>query len=901
MPYPSFWLGLCVLISTMLAGSAHAYIIEGRWSRTATNSSTGSRGTPITVTWSFAPDGTLIPGNTSGTVPSNLLSFLDTNFGAGPGGSDLTQRPWFPIFSQSTARISALSGVTFVYEPNDDGRAFSNLNIAQGVLGVRGDIRLGGKSFGAGSNTLASNYYPDYGEMMINTDKASFFTNSTNNYRLFRNTLMHELLHGLGISHIDSSNAAFLMEPTISGAFDGPQLDDLLALQRNYGDIYEKNGGNDTYDRATPLGQLSPTQSLAIGALGSSTSISPTQVDFLSIDDDSDTDFFSFSITSRYDVRMQLSPRGTSYQVGPEGGTQTTLNTLALSNLSLALMDTNGTSLLALADANGAGLGEEIIRQLLPGTYYARVKGSADNIQLYGLNLFATAPLPRDLVWVGNINSTWNVGVTANFSDAGTATVFYEFDNATFNDTSAVKTVNLSGNIEAGTIRVTTASSYTFSGSGAITAGSLTVDGTGVVTLANSGNSYSGATQVLAGTLRLTGNASAMVSPITVANGARLSLDATNLGTLGSSLSIAGNGGGNGAIHVAAGRTANITGNVTLASSTAAIHADTNASATFQGSFNGAANNARLNLQAATGANLTLQGNVSLAAGGITKQGNGTSTLAGSLSYSGATFVDQGTLRLTGSGLMGGAFHVAQAATLELAGTHQFQFSARLTGTGLVNGDVAMPGTIAPGNHPTSGTGLGRLTLANNLNLSGTSLLTIDLGGTQGGQSYDVLTIGGEANLNGALEVSLFGGFSPALGNSFEVLYAAGGIFGQFNDVVLPTLSSQLAWSLVYSNFAVLLQVVASNANPLPGDYNNDGIVDTADYLLWRKNPASFGGDPAGYNTWHANFGATAGGGAAELRSAAVPEPSGLALLMLAALWYARPFPCRRRALATTT
>ena len=40
-------------------------------------------------------------------------------------------------------------------------------------FGVRGDIRIGGKSYGEGSSILASNYYPDYGEMMLNTDRAS--------------------------------------------------------------------------------------------------------------------------------------------------------------------------------------------------------------------------------------------------------------------------------------------------------------------------------------------------------------------------------------------------------------------------------------------------------------------------------------------------------------------------------------------------------------------------------------------------------------------------------------------------------------------------------------------------------------------------------------------------------
>jgi hypothetical protein len=43
--------------------------------------------------------------------------------------------------------------------------------------------------------------------------------------------------------------------------------------------------------------------------------------------------------------------------------------------------------------------------------------------------------------------------------------------------------------------------------------------------------------------------------------------------------------------------------------------------------------------------------------------------------------------------------------------------------------------------------------------------------------------------------------------------------------------------------------------DPLPGDYNGDSEVGAADYVLWRNDPASFGGDPDGHNTWRANFG----------------------------------------------
>ena len=60
----------------------------------------------------------------------------------------------------------------------------------------------------------------------------------------------------------------------------------------------------------------------------------------------------------------------------------------------------------------------------------------------------------------------------------------------------------------------------------------------------------------------------------------------------------------------------------------------------------------------------------------------------------------------------------------------------------------------------------------------------------------------------------------------------------------------------------------------LPGDFNNDGIVDAADYVVWRKT----GGTQAGFNTWRANFGATTAGAAASAQSPTVPEPTALIL-----------------------
>jgi hypothetical protein len=63
----------------------------------------------------------------------------------------------------------------------------------------------------------------------------------------------------------------------------------------------------------------------------------------------------------------------------------------------------------------------------------------------------------------------------------------------------------------------------------------------------------------------------------------------------------------------------------------------------------------------------------------------------------------------------------------------------------------------------------------------------------------------------------------------------------------------------------------------VPGDLNNNGVVDSADYVVWRKNNGSL----SDYNLWRANFGRTSGSGlGSEFGSpqAMVPEASGLCI-----------------------
>ena len=62
---------------------------------------------------------------------------------------------------------------------------------------------------------------------------------------------------------------------------------------------------------------------------------------------------------------------------------------------------------------------------------------------------------------------------------------------------------------------------------------------------------------------------------------------------------------------------------------------------------------------------------------------------------------------------------------------------------------------------------------------------------------------------------------------------------------------------------------------PIPGDFNHDGTVDAADYVVWRK----LGGTQNEYDVWRANFGQTAGSGTSS--NASVPEPGSAILLIL--------------------
>jgi hypothetical protein len=113
---------------------------------------------------------------------------------------------------------------------------------------------------------------------------------------------------------------------------------------------------------------------------------------------------------------------------------------------------------------------------------------------------------------------------------------------------------------------------------------------------------------------------------------------------------------------------------------------------------------------------------------------------------------------------------------------------------------------------------------------------------------------------------------------SFDLTFFSGGLLSATGSLFVDDISAALALA----------------APLLAGDYNDDGFVDAADYVVWRKNlggsflpneTVSLGVvDDADLDAWKANFGNTGGPGSGVGNSNSagqVPEPSSLALLLL--------------------
>ncbi|MEN3000755.1 MAG: matrixin family metalloprotease [Armatimonadota bacterium] len=380
-------------ISRLIFGDfSPAYDIGGRWTSTSYGT-TGSQGTPIRLRWSIVPDGTLVPGVSGGSAPSNLISSMNSKFG---GNTTL----WQNQFRNSFARWAQVAGLVYE-EVSDDGAAFPNS--PGSATAPRGDVRIGGRNLDGAGGVLAFNYLPNTGDMVLDTSEN--WQSSSGSYRFLRNTVMHEHGHGIGLLHVVPINGTKLMEPYLNTGFDGPQDDDIRGAHRNYGDPYEVNG---TAATATPI-DLTSTNLVTLNTP--------------SLDRTADVDFYRLTVPPSRRITITVTPIGSTYQVGGEDGNppQTTIDTRAIQNLQVELRASNGTTVLASATANGTGVAEQIANFVLypaGGTFYVRVfsgSGSTNDVQRYELRLQTTTLPGGDVDGSGCVDDADLLAVLFNF------------------------------------------------------------------------------------------------------------------------------------------------------------------------------------------------------------------------------------------------------------------------------------------------------------------------------------------------------------------------------------------------------------------------------------------------------------------------------------------------------
>ena len=250
------------------------------------------------------------------------------------------------------------------------------------ILEAIGDVRDGGTAL---VNVLDYNGFPDSGSDMVLNTGGTVFANRNSLKLIFA----HEHAHGLGLGHVLVSGNASLS--VVSGSnLNGPQHDDLLPLQRRYGDALEKSPGNDTRLLAASLGTITAgAAARQVGSSPASLTIAAAATDFVSVDGTEDPDWYSFTLASPLNVTALLSPRGINYNYVPEGGSDTAFDSRTRSDLRLRLYSSTGT-LVETADATGTGGNESLTdRNLDAGTWFVEVTGNANAAQFYNLKVFS--------------------------------------------------------------------------------------------------------------------------------------------------------------------------------------------------------------------------------------------------------------------------------------------------------------------------------------------------------------------------------------------------------------------------------------------------------------------------------------------------------------------------------
>jgi autotransporter-associated beta strand protein/T5SS/PEP-CTERM-associated repeat protein len=212
--------------------------------------------------------------------------------------------------------------------------------------------------------------------------------------------------------------------------------------------------------------------------------------------------------------------------------------------------------------------------------------------------------------------------------------------------------------------------------------------------------------------------------------------------------------------------------------------------------------------------------------GQLTKSGAGTTTLNGNQTYSGTTIVQGGVLRIAGS---------LTASTSTVNGGTLAVYGSAPSGVTVNSGGVLDgAGTVGPvvinagGAIAVRGEGVGTLTTGD-LTLAATSRLEMDLGLPV---LSDKLQVNGSLILDGTLKIQKTIAYEPG---QYTILSYTGSITNRGLVFEAPFLAANPGSTIV--NDAANKRIVATIApgSFLPGDFDENGVVDGDDLDRWRE------------------------------------------------------------------
>jgi T5SS/PEP-CTERM-associated repeat protein len=269
---------------------------------------------------------------------------------------------------------------------------------------------------------------------------------------------------------------------------------------------------------------------------------------------------------------------------------------------------------------------------------------------------------------------------------------------------------------------------------------------------------------------------------------------------------------------------------------------------------------------------LSNSGAVAFSGGAMDVYGDVTNNVGGRITVTGGgvtTFYDDFTIAPGAGNVQASAVGGVTSSVVFLG-----SYNGGVTG----GGSAFIEGDHRPGASP------GLVSFGGDLFYGGNAALSIELGGLTRGTQYDAVDVADDAVLGGDVNVSLINGFTPSLGNTFEILTAAGGRSGTFDLGSLPALGGGLDWALTYTSTSAVLSVVTPGFQS--ADFDEDGDVDAADLAQWQGDfgvndfsDADDDGDSDGadFLAWQQQRGS---GLPATGSAAAVPEPGSATLLI---------------------